>query len=155
MNLFNSYTSLIKSSGAGDKVFALLDRKPPPPGTGNETVRTSELEDSGGSPDSANVDNENVASMRIKLENVHFRYPSRPDHPVLQGLDLEISEGQTVALVGPSGCGKSTVIGLLKRFYDPIHGRVLVDNEDIKSLDLKAHRYVILSISLVHACFDY
>ena len=153
MNLFNSYTSLIKSSGAGDKVFALLDRKPPPPGTGNETVRTSELEATGGRSDS--VDQNNVASMRIKLENVHFRYPSRPDHPVLQGLDLEISEGQTVALVGPSGCGKSTVIGLLKRFYDPIHGRVLVDNEDIKSLDLKAHRYASLSISLVPACCDY
>ena len=142
MNLFNSYTSLIKSSGAGDKVFALLDRNPPPPGTGNQSVRTSETEDSERESNIENVTRRDVAPMKIKLENVHFRYPSRPDHPVLQGLDLDIKEGQTVALVGPSGCGKSTTVGLLTRFYDPAHGRVFIDNMDIKTLDLKAHRYV-------------
>ena len=149
MNLFNSYTSLIKSSGAGDKVFALLDRNPPPPGTGNQSVRTSELEDSEETVNAESVTQENGAPMRIKLENVHFRYPSRPDHPVLQGVDLEITQGQTVALVGPSGCGKSTTVGLLTRFYDPMHGRIFIDDMDIKALDVKAHRYVCLkSVSM-------
>ena len=45
--------------------------------------------------------------------------------PVLQGLDLMVKSGQTLALVGPSGCGKSTVIQLLLRFYDPSEGRVV------------------------------
>jgi ABC-type multidrug transport system fused ATPase/permease subunit len=55
---------------------------------------------------------------------------------------LTIGQGQTVALVGPSGCGKSTIVGLLQRFYDPTNGRVLINNVDVQSLDIKAHRYV-------------
>ena len=54
----------------------------------------------------------------IKFEDVCFTYPARPDVQVLNGLDLEVKAGQTVALVGPSGCGKSTVIQLLQRFYN-------------------------------------
>jgi ABC-type multidrug transport system fused ATPase/permease subunit len=110
MNLFTSYSSLIKSSGAGDKVFALLDQTPPPPATGNPTVRSTDdaqddYDEGSSAPQNPARTEEVVSSMKIKLENVHFRYPSRPDHPVLQGLDLEIQPGQTVALVGPSGCG--------------------------------------------------
>ena len=123
MNLFTSYSSLIKSSGAGDKVFALLDRKPSPPGIGNEGVRTSELTETvADSTTSVDSTGNEVAPMSIMLENIHFRYPTRPDHPVLQGLDLQIQHGQTVALVGPSGGGKSTTVGLIERFYDPTEG---------------------------------
>ena len=60
----------------------------------------------------------------IQFTDVRFSYPSRPDVPILQGLDLKISSGQTVALVGPSGCGKSTTIQLLQRFYDTLAGEV-------------------------------
>lgn len=60
----------------------------------------------------------------IELKDVIFKYPARPDVPVLNGLDLKIKCGQTVALVGASGCGKSTVIQLLQRFYNPIAGQV-------------------------------
>ena len=63
----------------------------------------------------------------LSLEKLYFTYPSRPNMPVLQGLSISISAGQTLALVGPSGCGKSTVISLLERFYDPDKG-VLVSN---------------------------
>ena len=45
--------------------------------------------------------------------------------PVLQGMELEVKPGQTLALVGPSGCGKSTVVQLFLRFYDPFEGRVV------------------------------
>lgn len=45
---------------------------------------------------------------------------------ILNGIDLEIKKGQTVALVGPSGCGKSTVIQLIQRFYNPLGGQVSV-----------------------------
>ena len=61
----------------------------------------------------------------IDFNSLHFNYPTRPEVPVLQGMDLAVKSGQTVALVGPSGCGKSTVIQLLLRFYDPLEGRVV------------------------------
>ena len=56
---------------------------------------------------------------------MEFRYATRPDVPVLQGLTLSVKSGQTLALVGPSGCGKSTVVSLLERFYDPLKGNVV------------------------------
>lgn len=56
----------------------------------------------------------------INFKNVIFRYPARNDVQILNGLDLEIKAGQTVALVGPSGSGKSTVLQLIQRLYDPI-----------------------------------
>ena len=61
----------------------------------------------------------------LSLENVKFKYATRPDVPVLQGLSLSVKSGQTLALVGPSGCGKSTVVSLLERFYDPERGNVV------------------------------
>lgn len=67
------------------------------------------------------------ADGNIRYSGVEFRYPTRPNMPVLQGLDLEILKGHTVALVGPSGCGKSTCIQLLLRYYDADAGRVELD----------------------------
>ena len=61
----------------------------------------------------------------VNYNGVNFTYPTRPNAPVLKGLDLAIKPGQTIALVGPSGCGKSTCIQLLERFYDPISGSVV------------------------------
>ncbi|XP_025093404.1 LOW QUALITY PROTEIN: multidrug resistance protein 1-like [Pomacea canaliculata] len=82
---------------------------------------------------------EKIMSLKgvIEFKNIHFRYPARPDIPVLNGLDLRVDPGQTVALVGASGCGKSTTIQLLQRFYDPEKGQVTVDGHDIKTLNLK------------------
>ena len=62
---------------------------------------------------------------QVSLEKVEFKYPARPNMPVLQGLTLSVKSGQTLALVGPSGCGKSTVVSLLERFYDPLKGSVV------------------------------
>ena len=77
---------------------------------------------------------------KISLRGVHFAYPSKPDIPVLKGLSLDISTGQTVALVGSSGCGKSTVTNLLRRFYDPAEGAVLVDGTDAREYDIRSLR---------------
>ena len=63
-------------------------------------------------------------SGNIQFHDVIFNYPARPDVPILRGMDLTISAGQTVALVGPSGCGKSTTIQLIQRFYDANAGQV-------------------------------
>jgi len=63
----------------------------------------------------------------IRFEDVSFRYPSRPETLALDGFDLEIEPGETVALVGPSGAGKTTIIQLIQRFYDPDAGQILFD----------------------------
>jgi len=126
MNLFNSYTSLIKSSGAGDKVFELLDRFIPEPGTGHDGVN-------------AGIDMES-SQLSISIQQLNFSYPSRPDQKILTNLDMDIPAGKTVALVGKSGCGKSTIIGLLQRFYDPDGGAVIVNDKNLKDINLKSHR---------------
>ncbi|TWC12830.1 ATP-binding cassette subfamily B protein [Pseudomonas sp. SJZ085] len=71
----------------------------------------------------------------LRLEGVRFSYPSRPESFALDGLDLTVNAGETLALVGPSGAGKSTVYDLLLRFYDPAQGRILIDDVPLSLLD--------------------
>lgn len=59
------------------------------------------------------------------MKDVAFNYPNRPEVKILQGLNLKVEKGQTLALVGSSGCGKSTVVQLLERFYDPLDGEMV------------------------------
>ncbi|OQS05543.1 ATP-binding Cassette (ABC) Superfamily [Thraustotheca clavata] len=73
----------------------------------------------------------------IKLENIEFYYPARPDVQVCKGYSLQIKAGEKVALVGPSGSGKSTIVSLLERYYDPTNGTVYLDGHDLKSLNVK------------------
>jgi ABC-type multidrug transport system fused ATPase/permease subunit len=68
----------------------------------------------------------------VRFQGVRFNYPSRPDLAVLQGLELKVQKGQTLALVGSSGCGKSTTIQLLERFYDPLQGTVVSTHTHVK-----------------------
>ncbi len=71
----------------------------------------------------------------IAFENVTFAYPGRPDLPALNGFDLSVKPGETVALVGPSGAGKSTVLRLLLRFYDPQVGGIRLDGVDLRDAE--------------------
>lgn len=75
------------------------------------------------------------ASGRLDFQAVSFHYPTRPEIPALQGLDLVIAPGERVAVVGPSGAGKSTLFQLVQRFYDPSSGRILMDGVDIREAD--------------------
>jgi ATP-binding cassette subfamily B protein len=70
----------------------------------------------------------------LSIEHLRFHYASRPDTAALEGIDLQIRAGETVALVGPSGAGKSTLFQLLLRFYDPEQGHISIDGVDLKSL---------------------
>jgi ATP-binding cassette subfamily B (MDR/TAP) protein 1 len=83
----------------------------------------------------------------IEFKDVHFRYPTRPEQPVLRGLDLSVKPGQYIALVGPSGCGKSTTIALLERFYDALSGGVYVDGKNIAELNVNSYRSHLALVS--------
>ena len=72
----------------------------------------------------------------VSFSGVTFHYPSRPDHPVLQGVDLDIAPGEVVALVGQSGSGKTTLTSLLLRFYDTVGGSVSLEGVDVRVLRL-------------------
>nr|WP_226994424.1 ABC transporter transmembrane domain-containing protein [Myxococcus hansupus] len=108
------WADFMRASGAAERVFELLDRQP--------AIRA------GG---------EQLTDLRghVEFRGVHFSYPTRPDVPVLQGLDLELRPGEVVAVVGPSGAGKSTLASLLSRFYDPQGGEVLLDGHPLTALE--------------------
>ena len=80
---------------------------------------------------------------RVEFRNVTFRYPGadNPESPaVLDGFNLIVESGETVAIVGRTGCGKSTVARLLPRFYDVDVGAVLIDGTDVRDVSLASLR---------------
>nr|XP_054597176.1 ATP-binding cassette, sub-family B (MDR/TAP), member 4 isoform X1 [Nothobranchius furzeri]XP_054597177.1 ATP-binding cassette, sub-family B (MDR/TAP), member 4 isoform X1 [Nothobranchius furzeri] len=109
-------------------------------------------------PDIDNLSQEGVSPDKfdgnVSFVNVTFNYPSRPDVPILQGLNLKVKKGETLALVGSSGCGKSTTIQLMERFYDPQGGSVVMDNMDVKQLNIHWLRSQIGIVSQEPVLFD-
>lgn len=81
----------------------------------------------------------------ISLESVTFGY--NPERPVLQGIDLTIEAGTTVALVGATGSGKTTLSALIPRFYEPEAGRVLIDGVDTRDVTRRSLRSTIGVVS--------
>ena len=79
----------------------------------------------------------------IIFDDVHFRYPARPDRLSLSQVNLTINPGETVALVGPSGAGKTTIIQLILRFYDPTSGQVRLDGVNLCDLRRDVFRNVV------------
>lgn len=94
---------------------------------------------------SSNIDGTNVSggvkldgvSGALTFEGVTFRYPSRPDVEVLDNVSLVFPAGKHTAIVGPSGSGKSTVAALATRLYDLHSGRILLDANDIRNVNVR------------------
>jgi ATP-binding cassette, subfamily B (MDR/TAP), member 1 len=74
---------------------------------------------------------------KIEFRDVSFAYPTRRNAQVFNHLSMTVSEGEVLALVGPSGSGKSTVMALLLRFYDPDEGEILIDDVDLKAINVR------------------
>ena len=88
----------------------------------------------------------------INFKDVHFNYIE--DKTALNGINLEIKAGKTVALVGHSGGGKSTIMNMILRFYDPKSGSILIDNEDIKDVTIKSLRNSMSVVNQEVMLFD-
>jgi ABC-type multidrug transport system fused ATPase/permease subunit len=112
------YGSVQTARGAAERLIETFDVRPEP--------------DDAGAPPLA------PAAGQVQLENLHFGYAGRPK--VLDGVNLRIQAGQTVALTGENGSGKSTIIHLLMRFADPDQGRVLIDGTDIRNVSIASLR---------------
>jgi ATP-binding cassette subfamily B protein len=112
-SLSQLYTTYQAGMAALDKIFELLDEEP----------------DLADKPDAVVLPR---IRGEIEFDDVTFAYSG--DNPALCSVDLHIPPGQTVALVGATGAGKSTLAKLVARFYDPDHGRVLVDGYDLRDV---------------------
>jgi ATP-binding cassette subfamily B protein len=86
-----------------------------------------------------------------KIEFIHVHFAYHPDRPVLHDINMLIPPRSTVALVGRSGSGKSTLIKLLLRYFQPSEGKILIDGEDIQSLQITGYRK---RLAIVHQEVD-
>jgi len=109
---------------------------------------------SGAISDSSNAKAYQHAGGNIEFKDVHFKYNSKTDRPILKGINMTIPAGRTVAIVGSSGSGKSTLLRLLYRFYDFHQGTITIDNQDIKNLKLTTLREKIAIVSQDNALFN-
>lgn len=113
-----SLSDIQKGEVSAKRIFDILDTK-------------IEIEDSESSIDFPEFKD------KIEFKNIRFSYEQKD---VIQGFNLTIKRGETIALVGPSGSGKTTVANLLTRFYDVQEGQILIDGVDIRKIKLREYR---------------
>ncbi|KZT39956.1 P-loop containing nucleoside triphosphate hydrolase protein [Sistotremastrum suecicum HHB10207 ss-3] len=128
-NVFSFVPDISSARGAAQNIVNLLDSTP--------LIDAESTE--GKTP--------TTAQGHITVQDVHFRYPTRPGVRVLRDFNLEVQPGTYIALVGASGSGKSTIIQLIERFYDPIAGKIMIDGQDISELNVQEYRKDIALVS--------
>ena len=131
--LADVYSRLQRAMGATEAILAMLDEAPEQGGPEDHSAAQTAL--SNISESEAGRKEELVPALEFR--GLHFAYPTRPDVPVLRGLNLVVQEGQQCALVGASGAGKSTVVQLLYRFHDPQQGQLLIRGRDARGWPLQ------------------
>jgi ATP-binding cassette subfamily B protein len=117
------YGDLLRAAGATERLMELLGTRSPIFSPENPTLVPTP-----------------IAGSAIQFDSIEFHYPSRPLQPALGGFSLNITPGQTIAIVGPSGAGKSTLFQLLLRFYDPQFGTISLDGTPTRNMSLTALR---------------
>ncbi|CAJ0584939.1 unnamed protein product, partial [Mesorhabditis spiculigera] len=122
--------------GAAGVVFQVIDREPEIDSYSEEGQKPKQIRG------------------EVRVENLHFRYPSRKDVPILKGISLTCAPGETVALVGSSGCGKSTIVQLLLRYYNPDEGKITIDGIPIEELNIEWVRRAIGVVSQEPVLFN-
>ncbi|KAF6764137.1 multidrug resistance protein 1 [Ephemerocybe angulata] len=130
-NVFSFVPDVSTAKGAGSDIIRLLDSVPEIDAESEEGKKIDPSEVKG----------------HLKLDNIHFRYPTRAGVRVLRELSIEVQPGTYVALVGASGSGKSTVIQLLERFYDPLAGEIYLDGHNISELHVQEYRKHLALVS--------
>ncbi|CAJ0945515.1 unnamed protein product [Ranitomeya imitator] len=136
--LSSFYSELMKGFGAGSRIWELLDRKPLMPFNEGLVIPPEKFRGA------------------LDFRDVGFMYPSRPDAPIFQGLNLSVPPGSVMAVVGPSGSGKSTLVSLLLRLYDPSTGSIHIDDHNMQNLNPLWLRSKIGTVSQVQVevCAD-
>jgi subfamily B ATP-binding cassette protein MsbA len=118
--LINSSTTLTQSLASMDRVFEFADEK-------YDITNKHDAKES------------QTARGDVRFENVSFRYEEEEPY-VLKNINLQVDEGETIALVGMSGGGKSTLVSLLPRFYDVTEGSIKLDGVDIRDVTVQSLR---------------
>jgi ABC-type multidrug transport system fused ATPase/permease subunit len=121
-SLITVENSLKRMTGAvtnAERLFKEIDEKPIVDAEGGKLVLDNGIKSS------------------IVFKNVSFAYSTKQDVSILKKINLNIKQGQHLAIVGESGSGKSTIISLIQRLYDPTQGQILIDGHDLKEFDLK------------------
>jgi ATP-binding cassette subfamily B protein/subfamily B ATP-binding cassette protein MsbA len=131
--LSSVYTRIQSGAAASDRIFDYLDRRP--------RIRSN-----------ANAGRLAFHAASTEFRDVCFSY--EPGRAVLSNVHLRVNFGETIALVGKNGCGKTTLVGLLPRFYDPDHGSVLIDGQDIRHVNLRSLRQQIGVVTQETVLFD-
>ena len=127
------FNSLQRAAAASDRVYALLDRE------------------------SQVVDPSVPAKLPERLGRIQFRdvrFAYKAGEMVLEDVNLQVKQGETIAIIGPNGCGKSTLMNMLARFYDPLQGAVTADGIDLRDMRLRDLRSRIGLVTQETTLFD-